>query len=249
VVWEQTVKADCRKILVAGDCIVRKGIACIVHCVAPGASVVEAPYFSDAATRLRSDQFSAAIFDIDARDPDGPIDFRILRAEHPRLILAVFSRTGNADVILGYLAAGVNGYILGSASQSESEDAIGMLLERAIYISPGVLAPSSGWRNQDGAPPALRRKARGVTGRQGAVLRLLMNKCSNKEIARELDLSPHTVKIYVSALLRHFSVQRRMDLALVASSDEQTCCPNPLASVSRPQVDAPRAGPAAAHVY
>jgi DNA-binding NarL/FixJ family response regulator len=248
-VGDQTAKADCRKILITGDCILRKGIATIVRGVVPSASIVEASCFSDAASRLRSDQFLAAIFDIDARDPDGPIDFRMLRAEHSRLILAVFSRTGNADVILGYLAAGVNGYILGSASQSESEHAIGTLLERAVYVPPGVLAPGSGRRNQDPAPPALRRKARGVTGRQGAVLRLLMNKCSNKEIARELDLSPHTVKIHVSALLRHFSVQRRMDLALVASSNEQTCCLDPLASLSTPPIDAPGACPAAAHAY
>lgn len=244
-----TSATDRRRILIAGDCILRKGIASIVRGVIPGASIVEASCFSDAAARLRSDQFLAAIFDIDARDPDGPIDFRMLRAEHPRLILAVFSRTGNADVILAHLAAGVNGYILGSASQSESEHAIGMLLERAIYVPPSLLASGSDRRNQDPAPPTLRRKARGVTGRQGAVLRLLMNKCSNKEIARELDLSPHTVKIHVSALLRHFSVQRRMDLALVASSDEHTCCLDPLASLSTPQVDALRADPAAAHAY
>ena len=246
---DETSATDRRRILIAGDCILRKGIGSIVRGVMPGASIVEASCFADAATRLRSDQFFAAIFDIDASDPDGPIDFRVLRAEHPRLILAVFSRTGNADVILGYLAAGVNGYILGSASQSETECAIGMLLERAIYIPPSGLAPGRGRPDQDHAPPMLRRKARGVTGRQGAVLRLLMNKCSNKEIARELDLSPHTVKIHVSALLRHFAVQRRMDLALVASSDEQICCPDPLASLSTPQVDLARVRPAAAHAY
>ena len=245
---DETSATDRRRILIAGDCILRKGIASIVRGVMPGASIVEASCFSDAATRLRSDQFLAAIFDIDAREPDGPIDFWMLRAEHPRLILAVFSRTGTADVILGYLAAGVNGYILGSASQSESEHAIGILLERAIYIPPSVLAPGSGRRNQDPPPPALRRKATELTRRQRAVLRLLMNKCSNKEIARELDLSPHTVKIHVSALLRHFSVQRRMDLALVAPSDEQTCCLNPLASLSTSQVGAPRAD-SAAHAY
>jgi DNA-binding NarL/FixJ family response regulator len=247
--WDQTADADRRKILIAGDCILRKGIACIVRCLAPGASIVEAWCFSDATARLKSGEFFAAIFDVDATDRDGLVDLRRLRAQHPRLILGVVSRTGTAETILGYLTMGVNGYILASSSQSESEHAIAALLGRAVYIPPIATAPTTRLQDQDPAPPAQRRRATELTRRQRAVLRLLMSKYSNKEIARELDLSPHTVKIHVSALLRHFSVQRRLDLTLVASPDEEIHCCNPVASRSALEIDVPRKGQAALHMY
>jgi DNA-binding NarL/FixJ family response regulator len=247
--WDQTADADRRKILIAGDCILRKGIAHIVRCVAPSASIVEAWCFSDATARLKSDEFFAAIFGIDTTDWDGPVDLRSLRAEHPRLVLGVVSRTGTADIILDYLTMGVNGYILSSSSQSESERAIATLLGRAIYIPPIATAPTTRVQGRDLAPPAQRRRTKGLTVRQRAVLTLLMNKCSNKEIARELDLSPHTVKIHVSALLRYFSVQRRLDVTLVASTDEEIRCCNPVVSRSALEIDVQRTGEAALHMY
>jgi DNA-binding NarL/FixJ family response regulator len=50
------------------------------------------------------------------------------------------------------------------------------------------------------------------------VLGLLLKGYSNKEIARQLNLSPHTVKIHVSALLRCFAVQKRSSLAVAAAA-------------------------------
>jgi DNA-binding NarL/FixJ family response regulator len=228
-VGDQTAKADCRKILIAGDCILRKGIACIVRCIAPGASIVEAWCFSDATARLKSGEFFAAIFDIDATDRDRPDDFRSLRAEHPGLILGVVSRNRTADTILGYLTMGVTGYILSSSSQSESERAIATLLGRAIYIPPIATADTTRQQGRDHAPPAQRR-TKGLTARQRAVLTLL-------------------VKIHVSALLRHFAVQRRLDLTLVASPDEEIRCCNPVASRPTLEIDVPRKGQAALHMY
>jgi DNA-binding NarL/FixJ family response regulator len=211
---DEPLDSACRRILVAGNCILRKGIASIVHNVVPSASIVEASSFSDARARLGHEEFFAAIFDIDAGNPDEPLSFQMLRADHPQLILGVLSRTDNACVILRYLAAGVNGYILGWSSQSEIECAIGAILGRATYVPPSVVAPDPGQLDQDPALPPPRRNLRGLTGRQSTVLRLLINGYSNKEIARELDLSPHTVKIHVSALFRYFSVERRADLAI-----------------------------------
>lgn len=248
---DETVDSNHRKILVAGNYLLRRGIAGIVNDLATGASIVEVSCFFDAAARLRTDEFFAAIFDIDGPDTDGPSDFRMLRADHPWVILTVFSRTEDAGIILSYLAAGVNGYILGSSSQSEIERAIRTLLGRATYVPPSMTNPGIRRQDRGRALPLLRREAGGLTSRQSAVLELLLNEYSNKEIARKLDLSPHTVKIHVSALLRHFSVRRRMDLAIVASreSDEGLHRYHPLTSQALEIQRAPQTGRAALHMY
>jgi DNA-binding NarL/FixJ family response regulator len=114
------------------------------------------------------------------------------------------------------MAAGVTGFILETSGHVEVQRAVRDILAGAIYIPPDVIAPTAG--EPDIARPALRRDCRRLTPRQNGVLGLLLKGYSNKQIARELDLSPHTVKIHVSALLRCFAVQKRSSLALAACS-------------------------------
>jgi DNA-binding NarL/FixJ family response regulator len=204
------------KILIAGNCIFRRGVAGIVRDVVPSASIAEAFGFADARARLNRGEFFAAIFDIDAGELNGPIGFRALRVDCPHLILGVLSRTASAGDILSYLAAGVTGYILEKSGQTEVERAVRKILNGAIYIPPNVIEPAV--CEPEFALPALRRNWCRLTPRQNGVLRLLLNGYSNKEIARQLNLSPHTVKIHVSALLRCFAVQKRSNLAVAAAT-------------------------------
>jgi DNA-binding NarL/FixJ family response regulator len=207
----------CRILIVGCNCILRKGFASVVRGVIPHAAFVEAYSLHDAKGRLACEEFAAAVFDIDVGDPIEPISLKMLRADHPHLILGVLSRLDNADIILSYLAAGVNGYILGCSSQSEIECAVGAIFRGAIYV-PSSLARSNSDQPSQGVVAVLPcRSPRGLTRRQTAVLDLLLDGCSNKQIAKELNLSPHTVKIHVGALLRLFAVRRRSDLSAAAS--------------------------------
>jgi DNA-binding CsgD family transcriptional regulator len=61
----------------------------------------------------------------------------------------------------------------------------------------------------DGNPQAL--KALGVTPRELTVLRALAAGRSDKEIARELNLSPHTVKTHARRLFAKLDARRRTD--------------------------------------
>jgi two-component system nitrate/nitrite response regulator NarL len=203
------------RILIAGnDCIFQRGFASILCDILPCAEFVQASCFHDAKAWLGREVFSAAIFDINVKDRNGPIGFQMLRADHPHLILGVLSHIDNASVILSYLAAGVNGYILGCSSQSEIERAIKAIFRGAIYVPPNLIRSKGNQTDHDTEAPPLCRDLKGLTGRQSAVLDLLLNGHSNKEIARELRLSPHTIKIHVGAVLRHFAVRRRTELTV-----------------------------------
>ena len=204
------------KILIAGNCIFRKGVASIVRDVVASASISEAFCLADARAQLNRDEFVAAIFDIDADELNGPVSCRTLRVDCPHLILGVLSRTATAGDILSYLAAGVTGYILERSGQTEVERAVREILNGAIYIPPNVIEPAA--CEPEFAIPALRRNWCRLTPRQDGVLRLLLKGHSNKEIARQLNLSPHTVKIHVGALLRCFAVQKRSNLAVAAAA-------------------------------
>lgn len=62
---------------------------------------------------------------------------------------------------------------------------------------------------------AMRRAA--LTRRQMEVFRLLGEGKTNKEMARALGLSPNTVKLHVSAILRRLKLKSRLQVALVSS--------------------------------
>jgi DNA-binding NarL/FixJ family response regulator len=207
---------ETRKILIAGNCIFRRGVASIVRDVVPDALIAEVVCFADARARLNRSEYFAAIFDINADELYAPIGFRTLRLDCPHLILGVLSRTASAGDILSYLAAGVTGYILEEAGPTEVERAVREILNGAIYIPPDVIETTA--CEPESALPALRRNWRGLTPRQIGVLRLLLKGYSNKEIARQLNLSPNTVKIHVGALLRCFAVQKRSNLAVAAAA-------------------------------
>jgi DNA-binding NarL/FixJ family response regulator len=208
--------ASC-KILITGNCIFQRGLASIVRDIAPSASIAGAFCFAEARARLRRGEFFAAIFDLNTDELTGAVGFRAIRLECPGLILGVLSRAASvgAGDVLGYLAAGVNGYILERSGHAEVEQAVRQILGGAIYIPPSVVDPEA--CEPEPEPPPLRPSRCPLTPRQDGVLGLLQQGYSNKEIARRLNLSPHTVKIHVSALLRRFSVQKRSDLAAAAA--------------------------------
>jgi DNA-binding CsgD family transcriptional regulator len=56
----------------------------------------------------------------------------------------------------------------------------------------------------------------GITGREYDVLRLLAAGRSNKQIARQLEVSPNTVKTHIARLFEKLSAARRTEAILIA---------------------------------
>ena len=65
-----------------------------------------------------------------------------------------------------------------------------------------------------------------ITPRDGDVLRLLAQGCSNKEIARQLTISPRTVKQHLRTLFLRAGIRqgrKRVILATAVYEREQLC--------------------------
>jgi DNA-binding NarL/FixJ family response regulator len=75
-------------------------------------------------------------------------------------------------------------------------------------LAPPPCAPSPA----AGAPlPVRPAEAAGVSSREREVLQLLAAGQSNKEIARQLGVSPNTIKTHVSRLLEKLKARRRTE--------------------------------------
>ncbi len=89
--------------------------------------------------------------------------------------------------------------------------------------TPAAVSPMTA-----GAIPSSQRVDAVLTPRQRDVFELIVQGMSNKEIARNLQLTEGTVKIHIKALFAKLGVRRRAAVAvagtrLLSSSDRGTC--------------------------
>lgn len=112
------------------------------------------------------------------------------------------------------LAAGACGYVLKDASITELRGAISQVMAGQSVIPLGLINAAlreSGPAAQPADPVAL------LTGREREVLGLVARGLTNKEIARELIVSPATVKAHVERIIAKLGVSDRTQAAVLAA--------------------------------
>lgn len=132
--------------------------------------------------------------------------------------VVVFSATDDAATVIAALDAGAMGFIPKTSTPALLQSALRVVLAEGIYVPPTVLGraePPRGARSAPGARPLRRLAELGLTQRQQAVCALIVRGRSVKEIARELGISPATVKAHVQPILRALGVVNRTE-AIVA---------------------------------
>jgi DNA-binding NarL/FixJ family response regulator len=140
----------------------------------------------------------------------GPVDGirRLVEAAPDTPILVV---TGNDEdeVLLALLKLGVAGFAPKTSKSAVIEAAIRLVLAGGRYLPPR-LAEIATRDPSPGAPPAPPGQSLArLTERQADVLRLIATGGSTKEIARELDLSPATIKAHTAAAIAALGAANR----------------------------------------
>lgn len=135
------------------------------------------------------------------------------RSRFPDVPLVVLSASESHHDIQRVLDAGALGYIPKASPPAVMLSALNLVLSGGVYVPALMLEPDSGLTAHDAAEFAALRHT-GLTTRQMEVLRLLVQGCPNKIIARTLDLTEGTVKIHVTAIFRTLGVNNRTEAVL-----------------------------------
>ncbi|THK36093.1 response regulator transcription factor [Ensifer sp. MPMI2T] len=181
--------------------------------------IIETGSLDEAIERLseRGD-ISLALFDLAMPGMQSVASLAAVRDIHPDLKVVVVSASSRRSDILSALTAGINGYVPKGLGASDVAEAIGAILNGAVYVPPSIAGRASSSEEAE-VPQASRQNGLGhrtiefLTPRQREVLLLLVQGFSNKEIARKLKLGEGTVKIHMAALFRSLRVRNRQEAA------------------------------------
>lgn len=135
--------------------------------------------------------------------------------EAPGVPVVIVSGHEEPARVRSALSLGAAGYIPKSTPAALMTDALRLVLRGGVYVPPVMLneVGSSALRPAERRDPAADEP---LTERQVEVLALLANGKTNKEIARELDLSEKTVKAHITAVFRALGVVNRTQAAVEA---------------------------------
>ncbi len=129
-----------------------------------------------------------------------------LRQQLRRTTLIVVSMVDDPALIDQVMALGADGFIGKNIAPDEIGQALLAIREGEVLVK---FAPSG----------LLPLDTHTLTARQQDVLRLIAQGKTNKEIAKALDISPFTVRIHVSSLLRTLDVPSRAAAAVKYSGE------------------------------
>ncbi len=125
----------------------------------------------------------------------------------------VVTGTHDDNLLLDLLDAGVHGFLQKTSSSAVFIAAIGLVMAGGRYLPPRVaelaIAPATTVPEAD---PGIRPP----TDRQRQVLTLIAKGQSNKEIARQLGVSPATIKTHVASAIAAVGAANRTEAAIRA---------------------------------
>lgn len=137
----------------------------------------------------------------------GPVEgIRRLRQAAPDTPLLVV--TGNEDdaTLLALFDLGIAGFAPKTSKSAVIEAAIRLVLAGGRYLPPRLVELAAQRGGGAPAPQSVR-----LTERQSDVLARIATGKSNKEIARDLNLSPATVKAHIAAIILALGATNRTD--------------------------------------
>jgi DNA-binding NarL/FixJ family response regulator len=195
-----------RVVLVDDHPMFRDGLKVALSAM-PGVEVVaEASSGAEAVAAAAAHQPDVVIMDVNMPDLNGIDATRRIVAESPHIGVLVLTMFDEDESVFQAMRAGARGYLLKGSDQADIVRAV-----RAVARGDAIFGPALAQRLIGYFAPgrAAAVPFTGLTDREREVLELVARGRSNAEIAKELFVSPKTVRNHVSNVFAKLQVSDR----------------------------------------
>ena len=195
-------------LLVDDHTLFRAGLRLLLASLRPEVRFLEAASVEEALAQVRAHQdVQVCLLDLDLKQDHGLPAIGRIRQCAPNAAVVIVSAADDPVTIRACIDAGAMSYITKSASPQVLTLALRRVLDGEVFLPPGLQVATDGYAIP---VPTLSR-------RQQDVLAGLNRGLSTKSIARELAISEHTVKEYLSEIFRLLGVHNRTEAVITAS--------------------------------
>ncbi|MBP8002137.1 MAG: response regulator transcription factor [Chloroflexi bacterium] len=153
------------------------------------------------------------LLDISMPGDGGIAAARRIATAFPVIRLMMLTVSEDEDNLLNALRAGARGYVLKGVSARQLANAIRMIAEGGVYISPamaGSILFEMATSDQEPDP------FNDLTQREKEILQLVAQGLTNREVGEQLSLSEKTIKHYMTNVLQKLHVRSRVQAVLLA---------------------------------
>jgi DNA-binding NarL/FixJ family response regulator len=207
---------DGPRVLLADDHdLFRRGLRTLLE--EQGVQIVgEATDGSEAVMRVREHAPDVVLMDINMPVMSGVEATREIARIAPLTRVVVLTISDIDGDVIDAVLAGANGYLLKDASIDELLRGIEAAAVGDSLMSPQVAAKVLQRVRAAGPGPTERNVRAELSERELDVLRLIASGQDNAAIARELHISPKTVKNHISNILMKLGIENRIQAAVYA---------------------------------
>jgi DNA-binding NarL/FixJ family response regulator len=197
------------RILIADDhALFREGLGALFLSVPDTEVVGEAGTGEEAVARAVDLQPDVVLMDIQMPGINGIEATRRIVRESPHLGVIVVTMFEDDDSVFAAMRAGARGYVLKGADQEEILKVIRAVASGEAYFGPEIARRLMSFFSAP-KPAAPADAFPELTAREREILDLIARGRTNQEIARELYLSPKTVRNHISNIFTKLQVADR----------------------------------------
>jgi len=170
-----------------------------------------------AAPRLLPD---VVLLDIAMPHLDGLNACRKLKHLVPSIRVVILTLHGEGRLAAEALRAGAVGFVVKTDRAAVLLEALAAAMRGETFVSPSISLP----KEVDGST---RDRVAGLTPRQREVLQLLARGLATKQVARELDISTHTVSFHKYRIMKRHGIDSTAGLVRLAVQEGLIVAPPP----------------------
>ena len=193
------------RLLLADDhALVRAGIRALAEKIEGVAIVAEASRGREALSLIRENRPDLVLLDITMPELNGFEVLDNLKKEFPGVRVVVLTVHDSEEYAVHAIRAGAHGFLPKSAAGSELELAIKAVMRGEFYLSPEFSKRAFLEHVADAAQG--RSPLAELTPRQREVLRMIAERHTTKDIARNLNISAKTVESHRAKLMERLDI-------------------------------------------